>query len=509
MKNTGDRISAKKQEFTLGKSLGSGIEGQVFEIVGQPKIVAKLIKTDTKSKDEIEFIKKHLMWLCNVASKDETIASRFVLPKIILDDDLGYLMWKIEDHIKLSDFMSGPKDKSDIEQWYLNEFPLKKRLDILIFIFNSLTAIHKSGLVFTDLSPNNILIHQRFNSVVYIDTDNIRRQSDQFYSVLGTPGYIAPEVYYSFDNKTKEYIDKLGINRDFLPTAGNLSVDSDVFSAAIIAFQLLTLQHPFIGDKVENGSSRLEESALKCLESYILDENSDNTSSKPLVHLFTEGKTTSNELRKLFWRTFVFGKYNPKLRPTAQEFSDALMEVYDKLTRCEKCGHWQIYEFNTKNICANCDSPIDQRVQFKIFDQLGTTDINEILSSILHEKIELEGKEIKHLVNASITLDEGVDKKLYLYHLGKTNRKDKLYATIRLNNKITGDATIQISDLSLLPNCQIMDLQTLKVKHVIKFEKADVNFNVFSDVLVFEIMDSIIGKITTFGLSKRVEKTSK
>jgi eukaryotic-like serine/threonine-protein kinase len=503
MKKTGDRIFAKKQEFILGKCLGSGYEGQVFEVIDQPRIVAKIIQTDKKSNDEINFIRKHLIWLRDVASKDENISGRFAFPKVLLDDELGYLMWKVEDHVQLSNFILHPNNVKEFESWYLNDFSLKKRLDILIFLFNSLTAIHKSGLVFTDLSPNNILVHRKYNSVVYIDTDNIRRQSDQFHSVLGTPGYIAPEVHYTYDEKTKQHIDNLGINLDFLPTAMNLSVDSDVFSAAVIAFQLLTLQHPFVGDKIENGSAKQEEIALKCLESYVLDTSSSNFSTNPLLKLFIDDITASPTLKMLFWKTFVIGKYSPKLRPTAQEFSDALMEDYDKLTKCEKCGHWQLYVTNSLNVCGMCDSPIPERVQFKIFDQLSNNNTNDILSSILKEKVEFECKELKHLINATIILDEGVDKKLYLFHLGRTNRKDKLYATIRLTNKQTGDAIIQISDINLLQNCQIMDRQTMKARYIIKQDKIDVDFNIFGDVLIFEIVDSIIGKITTFGLSKR------
>ena len=46
---------------------------------------------------------------------------------------------------------------------------LKKRYQIIVNLFDALRKIHLAGLIFTDLSPNNIMVHKKQNQIVFID----------------------------------------------------------------------------------------------------------------------------------------------------------------------------------------------------------------------------------------------------------------------------------------------------------------------------------------------------
>lgn len=87
-----------------------------------------------------------------------------------------------------------------------------------------LADIHSASIIHRDIKPNNILIDE--NGVVKIlDFGLARNEGDDALtkSIIGTPGYMAPELFrsgqISFDNKIDVYafgvlaIDLLGLNR--------------------------------------------------------------------------------------------------------------------------------------------------------------------------------------------------------------------------------------------------------------------------------------------------------
>ena len=77
---------------------------------------------------------------------------------------------------------------------------------------------------------------------------------------------MAPEVYRKPDAKL---VKENNIDPKILSNSGRITTDSDVFSAAVIAFQLLTLWHPFIGDEIEEGTPDDETRALEIKTDYI------------------------------------------------------------------------------------------------------------------------------------------------------------------------------------------------------------------------------------------------
>ena len=64
-------------------------------------------------------------------------------------------------------------------------------------------------------------------------------------------------------------------------------------------------------------------------------------------------------LKELFDRAFIDGLHNPNLRPTANEWEDALLKTVDLVQPCQnpKCWHkWFVFDNTTRPRCPFCET---------------------------------------------------------------------------------------------------------------------------------------------------------
>ena len=446
MITSGKKVLINRKEYVLGERLGGGQEGSIYDVIGFPKYVIKIINDEKMTQSQRSEIRKHLEWLKELGARDINIRQCMTIPKALLDDHLGYIMLKAFEHTSLKKYITVPNDTNKFDDWYVKNYTFKKRYQVIVNLFRALREIHLSGLIFTDLSPNNVMVHIKENQIVFIDTDNTRRQSDMYKGVLGTPGYMAPEVYREPDTKlANDY----NIDTNLLSKCGKLTTETDIFSAAVIAFQLITLQHPFIGDEIDEGTSEDEEKALEIKTDYIFKEGTTNTSTYGLTTKFEE--ITTEEIRKLFMHTFVNGKDNPSLRPTAEEFLEAFQNALDSIVICPHCGFSRLYKTNQHNNCINCGAEFEHKVSIVIYNKFkNITQIDEnatradLINSIGNypqydiSKDELrdsEGNLSPNRVEISrVVLEPGIPKYLYLRHFEKATGRNIKYAKVTLSD---------------------------------------------------------------------------
>jgi serine/threonine-protein kinase len=108
---------------------------------------------------------------------------------------------------------------------------LDASLSILNQVCLGVEAIHAAGTLHRDLKPSNILLDRELRAwvsdlglaVCYLDGTMVRE-------LVGTPGYIAPEV--QFDRSAN----------------GRATPQSDLYSLACVAYELLTGRPPFSAD---------------------------------------------------------------------------------------------------------------------------------------------------------------------------------------------------------------------------------------------------------------------
>ncbi len=504
MKNPGDIVKISGKDYILGERLGGGLEGNVFRIKDLPNYVIKLINTSGKTDSDIESLRSHLKWLRDTIEKCPDLKNRMAAPKALLDDELGYIMVRASEHHSLKHYFQHPNEYLDFLNWCRTEYNLKKRLQIAAFLFHSLEKIHIAGLIFTDLSPNNIMVHDSKNNLVFIDTDNMRMRSNTYISILGTEGYMAPEIYHQMDIKTMEKAKALHIDESVFSNTGKISVDSDIFSAAIIAFELLTLQHPFIGDIVEEGTAEDETAAYRCETDYILSEGTNNSSSQPLVDCFSKGNISTPKLRELFRKTFMEGKQNPSLRPTAKDFFEAFSEAIDMLFKCSCCGVdtiSQVFERkeNGHNTCWYCEEDLPKQIFLRIYTSFEDyPNRNELISRITCDtvKIETEVRNNKLIELSQIVLRPQENKYLYLRHFEKADKRSEPYAQITLTDPDSREIEFVVLNKTAISDCNLYDINTRQIVPM----KDGKKFIAGRFAIIFEVNTTRVGKTKTIGM---------
>ena len=446
MRKTGDTIIIKGTPLVLGEPLGGGGEGTVFDInIKGTHAAAKLIDVSKKSQKEIALIKRQIQELIDIRAKSKikskdagtpSLGSFMCLPQALIENDVGYIMSKVENCEYLNNFLVIPETGQ--AEW-LKQYDLLRRYNVITYLFERLEMIHIEGLVFSDLSPNNIMVSKKKdNTITFIDTDNLRTKSRPFSNVLGTPGFIAPEIFKN-TNKT----DYLTVDeKNKIEQTKLLTEQTDIFSASVIAFELLTLNHPFKGIKAVGDDTTPEDemAAERGEMDYVLKPGTDNYCENNIfIDRFND--ITTPEIRELFFRTFVLGKDSPLLRPTAEEFKEAFQRARRLIVRCPKCGEEMIYNIEkdsrntlhsvTKCINPECEQKIDGQFLFNVYVDCGNLTADEAILGGNHSN----GISAPMMLS-SILLTPGTTEKIYLSDLGKSGivTSDNRFCRIALDN---------------------------------------------------------------------------
>lgn len=221
-------------------------------------------------------------------------------------------------------------------------------LKISISLVRAVRTLHMAGLAHSDLSPNNILVDPRTGRVVVIDIDALVVEGLFPPEVMGTPGYIAPEV----------------IATQHLPLHDkdrrNPSLTTDLHALAVLLYQFLLYRHPLVGPKVNSTVSAEEDERLSMGEQALYIEHPTDTSNRPSsTNLTYQVDVLGHDLRVMFERAFVSGLHSPNLRPTAIEWEQALLKTWDRLVKCDSIGceyGWYVLPKSGQPLCPFCKS---------------------------------------------------------------------------------------------------------------------------------------------------------
>jgi len=346
----------------IDKILGQGGQGVVYR-TKDPNLALKLV-TDSEGSplsdpDTVIAFSEKLKLLRYLPIPEQLNLS---VPLALLSNRAGYVMRLLDDMVPFSSlWLDGKTAKgiknSDIPQWlsaiheleakkilhYSSTGGLRRRLNLLSECSAILSRLHANGLVYCDLSPENAFATEDIlrNNVWLIDADNLRFETLSRGGVY-TPKFGAPEVVQGL--------------------RGN-SFGSDCYSFAILAFYLLSLQHPFIGDKADGSGSDdwadddcdemlPEDKAYAGLYPWVDDPDDECNSSDaglPRQLLLTQN------LFELFYRTFSeAGRTEPWSRPVMLQWSESFARAADNTVKCLSCGMtW--YHSIKEDKCPYCD----------------------------------------------------------------------------------------------------------------------------------------------------------
>lgn len=317
----------KGTRYELTELLGRGGQGAVYAVKGG-ELAVKIITV--KGDGYREAIRNQLMFVRRLPLDELALAKPI---DVLRAPFTGYVMELLSGMTPLNTLLRPQKDKRPSVDWYLSSGGLRRRLLLLGKTASIMSKIHNKGLAYGDPSPNNIFISEdkEANEVWFIDTDNLRYESTprKSYSEVFTPGFAAPEL---------------------LTGKAGITTLSDSYALSVIAFQALTLTHPFIGDAVNNGSPDLEEKAYTGTLPWIDDpEDESNRTSMGIPRKLV----LSKDLKHLFQKAFGKGRVEPTERPSAAEWAEKMYAASDATIRCHDCGG--TYYFATKE---NESSPL-------------------------------------------------------------------------------------------------------------------------------------------------------
>lgn len=328
VKDTSGRI------YHLVKSVGEGAQGVVYET--SDEFIVKHCFTTKECREELT---ERFLWIMNQRVPKD---ARVVTPIAVLDHPhTGYVMKKVKGHEPLTKYVTA-STKIPFAEWY-NHLTggLKKRLEIGASLSKCFRNLHLHGLSYVDISPSNVLVARKVKSVVFIDPDNLTSTGTFKTNILGTPRYIAPELF----------------------TGGHQPNSiTDTYAFAVILFELLRLGHPLLGEDLLEEEPEREEEALRGEAVYIdhpTDDSNRNTKLLPAKYVFTE------ELAQLFERMFVDGLHDYTKRPTMQEFRLACQRAEDLLVDCNNpdCGSSYFLE-GKEAVCPWCQTRGPQPFRF-------------------------------------------------------------------------------------------------------------------------------------------------
>ncbi|MCB9609592.1 MAG: hypothetical protein H6716_23575 [Polyangiaceae bacterium] len=242
---------------------------------------------------------------------------------------VGYVAEFLGDMVPIKSLMEAPS--TDTVRWHIDTGSLRRRLRVLAHAGEVLHGLHSRGVVYTDVSHNNVFVSEPIDAVEtwLIDLDNLSHDSDPLRAIY-TPGYGAPEV---------------------VAGASGCTSLSDAWGFAVLVWHTLTLHHPFIGDLVNNGEPELEEEALAGRLPWVGHSTDDrNLCSDGLpADLVLAGRLT--ELAK---RTFEDGVHDRKQRASISDWVERLHVAADQTVSCPGCGGTY---FVTSPECPWCDEP--------------------------------------------------------------------------------------------------------------------------------------------------------
>ncbi len=271
------------------------------------------------------------------------------------------------------------KGKEKEGKWFASPFLKYGQLDprergdwlaylrICIKIARSVRRLHSAGLAHSDLSYKNVLIDPRTGSACIIDIDGLVVPGKFPPDVVGTPDFIAPEVMRTLNLSPND------ANRK-LPSRG-----TDQHALAVLIYMYLLNRHPLRGRKVHDCDDEHHDEELAMGEKALFIENPSDTSNRydaawlkrdnPNRFKFLMPwqdidalpyKVLGPYLSELVKRAFIDGLHNPMLRPSADDWEDALVKTSDLLQQCtnSSCSqHWFVFDNTQKPTCPFCKTP--------------------------------------------------------------------------------------------------------------------------------------------------------
>lgn len=226
-------------------------------------------------------------------------------------------------------------------------------LGLCIAMTRAVSRLHQAGLAHSDLSNNNVLVDPLNGASVVIDIDSLVVPGLYPPDVLGTKGYIAPEVLSTLQLPFKD------------PKRKHPSARTDEHALAVLFYQYLLQRHPLEGRRIPKANSAEEQDFLTYGPQALYCEHPQDQSNRPEAAKYAPASALGPFISELFQRAFVDGIKDPSRRPTASEWVRGLVKTWDFTIPClsPTCSHkWFVLAEGAPARCAFCGTKCAQPI---------------------------------------------------------------------------------------------------------------------------------------------------
>ena len=306
-----------------------GGEGEIYEIFNASEKCAKVYYHGLCSKELEEKLK---VMVAN--PPDQSVLFQIAWPLDIIysnvKDFVGFIMPKIDVSGELQPvYKYPPKEYKGLT--------FKQKLIIAQNICAVIDAVHTAGFVFGDFNPCNIGVDMNTGHVAFWDTDSYhikdRKTGRTYRCKVCFDGYVAPELLLKCKGTNPQTGKSYTYEDAPLET---FTKETDNFALAIHIFKLIMNGFtPFFG--IDINSNESISTRAPGVGSIAVEK--DMYCFKPgYVHMskaVADKNTLPTEIVKLFDRAFIDGRIDPKQRPTAREWHNALEHFINNLQQCK------------------------------------------------------------------------------------------------------------------------------------------------------------------------------
>lgn len=307
-----------------------GGEGNIFRITNDVhiaggnypvgKAVAKIYHPNRVTKE----LENKLKAMAN-NPPDPTVLNQVAWPLDLLYNNhsfCGFIMPKLNITNELNELYNYPPAKQ-------KNVTLHQKLIIAQNICAVIEAVHFAGYVFGDFNPHNIGVNVSNGNVAFLDTDSYhfydKTVNYTYRCKVCLDGYVAPELLNTCANFPQEAYALAP-----LPT---FTQETDNFALAIHIFKLLMNGFtPYNGIKT---AQRASTAAPGVGNNAIRQDNyCFKPGNKPQAVAVPPIDILPRDVADLFTRAFIYGKTDPKKRPSAHEWYKVLGNYDRLLTVC-------------------------------------------------------------------------------------------------------------------------------------------------------------------------------
>lgn len=299
-------VTGDGQTITLGKEVGGGGEGTVFDVVGAADVLAKLYKRpDARKASKLKVI---------VGYPSRSFDGIAGWPLTTLHSGssqpaIGFLMPRISGARQIHELDTPAHRRAN--------YPHADWRFLIRTARNCATAvatIHQAGIVIGDVNQGGFLVTKdALVKIIDCDSFQVRSADNTYLCEVAVPEFLPPELHGSRLSQVVR------------------STNHDAFGLAVLVFRLLMMgRHPFAGYR-GRGDKPIPEAIKEYRFAFAPDANQMEMAPPP--HSLLLGDLPP-EVATNFLRAFSRGSAQNGARPSAREWAESLGRMESELRRC-------------------------------------------------------------------------------------------------------------------------------------------------------------------------------